>query len=214
MNEIEIEIDKELEDRELKAEVQTGRGLEIVKLGKYTFVATKNGAEFLDRVKKGFDLVSEWDKKRQECQKIDLEREQKKESEGNEKVRFFLEDEIFDGTKSHTIYKIPFETTRKGLEEFKRIMNKPKERKKFERSEEIETLSFFDGVILVREIFGRIVDEYFDDDEKDRYGGIYKECLWDKMEDVLDNNVLNHARDHRAEHLHSLFEIRNRQYVT
>ncbi len=204
MNEIEIEVDKELEDRELKAETRTRQGLEVVELGKFKFVATKSGAEFLNRVKKGFDLVDGWNKKSQECQKIDLEREQKKEAEKDEKMKFSLEIEVLDH-----IEKIPFETTRKGLEEFKRIMNEPKERREFERSEEIETLTFYDGVILVREIFHRIIDEYFDDDEKDRYGGIYKDCLWDKMEDILDNNVLNHARDHRAEHLHDLFEIRH-----
>ena len=79
--------------------------------------------------------------------------------------------------------------------------------------EEIPGLTFYDGVILVREIFKRMIKEYLGDDEKDSHGCSYEAGLWDKMSDILDNNVLAQVQKHRAEDLHSLFEIRNSQYT-
>ena len=98
--------------------------------------------------------------------------------------------------------------------ERKKIEDKIREEKKLEgklktKAIEIETLTFFDGVILVREILHRIIDEFFDEEDKDRYGFEYAPSLWDKIEDILENNVLYHICDQRAKYLHNLFDIKN-----
>lgn len=91
-----------------------------------------------------------------------------KEKKADEKVKFSLKIEVLDHTEI-----IPYETTRRGLEEFKRLMNPFKEEIKIERAEAMENLTFLDGVILVREIFDRIINGFFDEDDKDTYGSRY-----------------------------------------
>ncbi|EMR75609.1 hypothetical protein MBGDF03_00156 [Thermoplasmatales archaeon SCGC AB-540-F20] len=138
-------------------------------------------------------------------------RDIKKEVEDNEKVKFSLEIEVCDQKEV-----IPFETTRRGLEEFKRIMNKPKEVREEvlleELCEENGNLTFYDGVILLQEIFERIVTDYFDENDKDAFGFRYDLGLIDKMEDILRNEVLNKIENIRKEHLHDLFILNSRIY--
>ena len=135
----------------------------------------------------------------------------KKETEGNEKVKFSLEIEVFDQKEV-----IPFETTRRGLEEFKRIMNEPKTVRETvlleELNDEKDNLTFYDGVILLQEIFERIVTDYFDENDKDAFGYRYDLGLIDKMEDILRNEVLNKIENIRREHLHDLFILNSRIY--
>ena len=207
MDSLEEEIDRKIEEKELKAAAQIRRGLKTVKLGNYKFVATKGGAEFLNRIKEGCDLVSGWERKKQECQRIDLEKKQQKERELNKKVEFNMRINVLDHEEI-----IPYTTTQRGYEEFKRMMNPFKEEKEIERAEEIETLTFYDGVILVWEIIDRVIDEYFDEDEKDIYGQRYDLGLMDKMQDIMNNDVLDKIEKQRKKHLHELFEIRQSQY--
>lgn len=208
MSSLEEEIDQKIEEKELKAEAQTRRELEIVELGNYKFVATKSGAEFLNRVKKGFDLVSGWDKKRQECQRIDMEKKQQKERELNKKVEFDMRINVLDHEEI-----IPYTTTQRGYDEFKRMMDPFKGEKELNRSEEIETLTFYDGVILVWEIIDRVIDEYFEEDEKDIYGQRYDLGLIEKIQDILNNEVLDNIEKQRKKHLHDLFEIHHGHYA-
>lgn len=134
-----------------------------------------------------------------------------KETEDNEKVKFHIEIEVFDQKEV-----IPFETTRRGLEEFKRIMNEPKNVRETmlleELNEEMDNLTFYDGVILLQEIFERIVTDYFDENDKDAFGYRYDLGLIDKMEDILRNEILNKIENIRREHLHELFILNSNIY--
>ena len=134
-----------------------------------------------------------------------------KESEDNKKVKFSLEIEVFDQTEV-----IPFETTRRGLEEFKRLLDPNKNGREAvlleELIEEMDNLTFYDGVILVWEIFERIVDDYFDEDDKDAFGYRYDLGLMDKMQDILSNEVLNKIENLRKERLHDLFIMKSDLY--
>lgn len=135
----------------------------------------------------------------------------KKESEDNEKVKFSLEIEVCDQKEV-----IPFETTKRGLEEFKRIMNEPKNVRETvlleELNEEMDNLTFYDGVVLLQEIFERIVTDYFDENDKDVFGYRFDLGLIDKMEDILRNEVLNKIENIRREHLHDLFILNSKIY--
>lgn len=135
----------------------------------------------------------------------------KKESEDNKKVKFSLEIEVFDQKEV-----IPFETTRRGLEEFKRLLDPKKDEREAvlleELIEEMDNLTFYDGVVLVWEIFERIVDDYFDEDEKDFFGYRYDLGLMDKMQDILSNEVLNKIENLRKERLHDLFILKSDLY--
>lgn len=140
--------------------------------------------------------------------KKDIKIEEKK---ADEKVKFSLKIEVFDQTEV-----IPFETTRRGLEEFKRIMNEPKIVRETVLLEELKdennNLTFYDGVILLQEIFERIVTDYFDENDKDVFGYRFDLGLIDKMEDILRNEVLNKIENIRKEHLHGLFILNSRIY--
>jgi len=99
---------------------------------------------------------------------------------------------------------------------FKRLLDPNKDKREMviaeELAEEIENLSFYDGVILVWEIFDRIVDEYFDEDEKDAFGYSYDLGLMDKMQDILSNEVLNKIENLRKKRLHELFLMKSDLY--
>ena len=54
-----------------------------------------------------------------------------------------------------------------------------------ELNEEFDNLTFYDGIILLHEIFERIVTDYFDENDKDAFGYGYDLGSIDKMEDIL-----------------------------
>ena len=125
------------------------------------------------------------------------------------KVKFKVPTDFLD----HTEY-IEYETTEAGLEHFKHLQDPNKDQREFELAEAMEDLTFIDGVLLARSIFTKIINNAFEDDLKDEHGFSYKSHIFEKMDDILDNNVFNQAQKHRSEDLHDLFEIRNSQYTT
>ena len=76
----------------------------------------------------------------------------------------------------------------------------------------MDNLTFYDGVILVWEIFERIVNDYFDENDKDAFGYRYDLGLIDKMQDILMNEVLNKIENLRKERLHELFILKSDLY--
>jgi len=102
----------------------------------------------------------------------------------------------------------------KQRQEYQRTIVEKKKEEERRGEENLLNLTFYDGVILVQEILKRTIEEYFGDDEKDNHGCSYGAGLWDKMNDILDNNVLNQVQKHRVEDLHDLFGIKEKQYGT
>jgi hypothetical protein len=202
MNEIKEEIKDKTKEADEKPDIH------LVKLGNIKYISTERGVELLKQIQDMFDRMDRYEKQRQEYQRTIVEKKRGEELRGEEKVTFSIPIDFID----HKEY-ITYETTQRGLEFFKYHMDPNKEEREFDRAEEIQYLTFYDGVILVREILKRIIEEYFEDDEKDSHGCSYGAGLWDKMNDILDNNILNQIRKHRAKDLHSLFEIKNCQYT-
>ena len=99
------------------------------------------------------------------------------ETKDDEKVRFIIAEETNFGFNNYSIEKIPVETTIRGFELIKNMLNSPKEKTENILLEELigenNNLTFYDGIILVWDIFDRIVDDYFDDDEKDSFNFSY-----------------------------------------
>ena len=201
MNETKEEIKNKIKEADEKPD------LHLIKLGNIKYISTERGVDLLKQIQDMFDRMDEWEKQRQEYQRTTVEKKKEEEKRGEEKVKFSIPIDFID----HKEY-ITYETTQRGLEFFKYHMDPNKEEREFDRAEEIQCLTFYDGVILVREILKRTIEEYLGDDEKDSHGCSYGAGLWDKMSDILDNNVLDQIQKHRSEDLHNLFEIKNCQY--
>ena len=198
MNETKEEIKDKIKEADEKPDLQ------IVNI---KHISTERRVALLKQIQDMFDTMDGWEKQRQEYQRTIVEKKREEERKGEEKVKFSVPIDFRDHKE-----QVTYETTRRGLDHFKHLMDPDKEEREFDMAEDIQNLTFYDGVILVREILKRIIEEYFEDDEKDSSGCSYGAGLWDKMNDILDNNVFNQIRKHRARDLHDLFEIKTRDY--
>ena len=77
---------------------------------------------------------------------------------------------------------------------------------------EMKNLTFYDGVILTWDIFHRLIDDLFFDDETEK-GDCHKKWIDERASDILINNVINPFNVQRAKQLHGLFEIHHSQYI-
>jgi len=98
------------------------------------------------------------------------------------------------------------------LEGSKQLLNLSDDKKPYNLIEKFEKLTFYDGVILVQDLFERIITDYFDENDKDIFGLRYDLSLIDKMNDILSNEVLNKIENLRREHLHELFILKSDKY--
>lgn len=77
---------------------------------------------------------------------------------------------------------------------------------------EMKNLTFYDGVILTWDVFNRLINGLFFDDETEKEDR-YKKWIDERASDILINNVINPFNVQRAKQLHGLFEIHHSQYI-
>lgn len=214
MNETEIEVDKELEEKELKAVERSDEKpkLEKAELLGIKFVTTKKGANLLNDISRVFDLidVKQDDSKSEPIITNDQIIDQDK------KVKFKLPINFLD----HTEY-LEYETTEAGFRHFKHLLDPNKDQRGYDQAVEMENLTFLDGVLLTWNIFNKILDNRLRDENGDPEKGVcnghsyeHLGIINDDVTDLLLNEVLMHGyfKNH-GEHLHELFEIRSSAYM-
>jgi hypothetical protein len=88
----------------------------------------------------------------------------------DEKVTFDIPIKFKDETR-----KIPVETTMEGRCIIEHLMSTAMfdemfdlSQERIKRSDGIARLTFLDGVVLVQDVFYRLLDRFFEDDEKDK----------------------------------------------
>lgn len=182
----EQEIDKKLDNKIQLEENTTKEDIESVNIGKYKFITTKEGALFLNDLKKGLDLI-----------------DAKKLRSRQDKVKFNVVIDYLD----HKDY-IPYETTKEGLDHFKHLLDPHKDERRADRDVVIPQLTFHDGVILTYDIFKKLIKPYIDND----VAWEYMRYIDDLFFDILTNQILNPTVTNRAEELQHLFEIQHSEF--